>query len=167
MTPDRWARMKEIFSAALEAPEAERNGYLESACGEDAELRAEIERLLAAERHSDLRSPVSGIWRQPEALSKGAMLGGYRIKEKLGEGGMGVVYAAEDMRLHRVVALKILPQATALDPELMREIRISTHGGYAIGDSRFREEIESTLNRRAAPHSAGRPGNCARMVKLN
>jgi putative transposase len=44
-----------------------------------------------------------------------------------------------------------------LDPELMREIRTSTHGGYAIGDSRFREQIESTLKRRAAPIARGRP----------
>ena len=48
--------------------------------------------------------------------------------------------------------------ATDLDAELLREIRTSTHGGYAIGDSRFREEIEHTLNRRATPRGPGRPG---------
>jgi len=48
--------------------------------------------------------------------------------------------------------------ATDLDAELMREIRTSTHGGYAIGDSRFREEIEHALNRRATPRGPGRPG---------
>ena len=44
MTPERWARIKELFGAALEAPEAERTQFLESACGGDAELRAEVER---------------------------------------------------------------------------------------------------------------------------
>ena len=49
--------------------------------------------------------------------------------------------------------------ATDLDPELLREIRTSTHGGYAIGDSRFRQEIEHALNRRATPRGVGRPGD--------
>ena len=47
--------------------------------------------------------------------------------------------------------------ATDLDPELLREIRTSTHGGYAVGDSRFRSEIENTLKRRATPVARGRP----------
>jgi len=47
--------------------------------------------------------------------------------------------------------------ATDLDAELVREIRTSTHGGYAIGDSRFREEIETALNRRATWRRPGRP----------
>ncbi len=47
--------------------------------------------------------------------------------------------------------------ASDLDPELMREIRTSTHGGYAVGDSRFKDEIESALNRRATPRGPGRP----------
>ncbi len=123
MTPERWARMKEIFGAALEMLDAERGAYLESACVGDAELRKDIERLLAEEGNTDIRSPVSGMLRQPSALSKGNILGGYRIEEKLGEGGMGVVYAAEDMRLHRIVALKILPQAMALDPERLQRFQ--------------------------------------------
>ncbi|MGH8246774.1 MAG: transposase, partial [Gammaproteobacteria bacterium] len=45
-----------------------------------------------------------------------------------------------------------------LDPELLRDIRKSTHGGYALGNQRFREEIEKTLNRRATPRGPGRPG---------
>ncbi len=48
--------------------------------------------------------------------------------------------------------------ATDLDAELMREIRTSTHGGYAIGDSRFREGIEQALKQRATPRGPGRPG---------
>jgi putative transposase len=48
--------------------------------------------------------------------------------------------------------------ASDLDAELLREIRTSTHGGYAIGDSRFREEIEQAINLRATPRGPGRPG---------
>lgn len=47
--------------------------------------------------------------------------------------------------------------ATDLDVELVREIRTSTHGGYAVGDSRFREQIEKSLQQRATPRSRGRP----------
>lgn len=47
--------------------------------------------------------------------------------------------------------------ATELDPSVLNEIRVSTHGGYAVGDSRFREEIERTLKKRATPGTRGRP----------
>ena len=47
--------------------------------------------------------------------------------------------------------------ATELDPELLREIRVSTHGGYAVGSSRFREDIERALKQRATPRGPGRP----------
>ena len=48
--------------------------------------------------------------------------------------------------------------STELDPELLCDIRVSTHGGYAVGDSRFRSEIEHATQRRATPRAAGRPG---------
>jgi len=48
--------------------------------------------------------------------------------------------------------------ATDLDAEVLREIRTSTHGGYVIGDSRFREKIEHALKQRATPRGPGRPG---------
>ena len=53
--------------------------------------------------------------------------------------------------------------ATELDQQLLREIRVSTHGGYAIGSSRFREEIETALKLRATPRGPGRPAHGARL----
>jgi len=51
--------------------------------------------------------------------------------------------------------------ATDLDAELLREIRTSTHGGYAIGSERFREQIEHALDQRATPRGRGRPSTVA------
>jgi hypothetical protein len=59
MTPQRWSRMKEVFGAALEKPDDERSAFLDSACNGDADLRAEVERLLAESDADSLHSPAN------------------------------------------------------------------------------------------------------------
>jgi Tol biopolymer transport system component len=138
MTDDRrrWPQIKEIFHAALAlAPDA-RAAFLRDACGEDEALREEVESLLAA--HAEAGSfaeravIVSGdsplAVRDVPALAAGAELGPYRILGPLDAGGMGEVYRAVDTRLHRDVAVKVLPRALSDDPErvarLEREARL-------------------------------------------
>ena len=99
-----WARIKELFDAALERPEPERSVFLDDECRDDLALRAEIERLLLAHKHSG-----NFIERPPEFGEPitGKAIGRYEVGRLIGAGGMGEVYAARDVTLQRDVALKI------------------------------------------------------------
>jgi Tol biopolymer transport system component/tRNA A-37 threonylcarbamoyl transferase component Bud32 len=132
MSPERWSRLKEIFGAAIELPESERAGFLSDRCGSDVALRAEVEKLLDAER-SPLDNPLldalSG--RQPIVeIERGKMLGPYRVDTLIGQGGMGVVYRGWDTRLDRRIALKLLRPEQVNDPtrrqRLLREARAAS-----------------------------------------
>jgi RNA polymerase sigma factor (TIGR02999 family) len=115
--PDRWSKAQGVFDEALTIPESKRENVLQSACENDAELRCEVEQLLKHDEKlpSDfLRPPVSPLSgrpadspNQPDPLI-GTMFDGFTIKRRIGTGGMGNVYEAEQVRPNRTVALKIL-----------------------------------------------------------
>ena len=138
MTPERWRAVKAVVQDALAHPPAARPAFVAVACGDDAELRAEVESLLAG---PDTGAGDDDFLAPPAAAAVGAagdtdaagrltaaLAGRYAVERELGRGGMATVYLARDLRHRRPVAIKVL------HPEL----------SAALGPERFRREIETT-----------------------
>jgi serine/threonine protein kinase/WD40 repeat protein len=102
----------DIFRAAVELPLEQRPAFLAEACGGDTQLRSEVESLLSAHVPEDsfLQAPaLAATVNQPLSERPGSIVGRYKLREQIGEGGFGVVYVAEqEQPVRRKVALKVI-----------------------------------------------------------
>lgn len=116
MTPERWQQIDELFHAALACEPSQRMQLLANACGGDESLRLEVETLISfhEDTQSFIETPAGDVaaemlWTQESLYEPGQQIGNYKIVRQLGSGGMGVVFLADDIRLNRKIALKLLP----------------------------------------------------------
>ncbi|MBZ5654174.1 MAG: tetratricopeptide repeat protein [Acidobacteriia bacterium] len=132
--PEQWAKIKEIVGAALERAPGERDAFLDQACSQDGELRAEVESLLAA--HADADGLSEHPWAAStaaDAAAEAKTIGPYRLIQVLGVGGMGQVWLAEQTEpVRRRVALKLI-KAGMYDSALVKRFQ-SERQSLAIMD---------------------------------
>jgi eukaryotic-like serine/threonine-protein kinase len=134
---ERWARVKALFLEALQYPDSERGAFVARASAGDADLREELDSLLASEKAaaSFCESPAAGLLgtallpgaETTPRLDQGTRLGAYEITGFIAAGGMGAVYRARHTLLGREVAIKTIGQGLADDAARRRLIREAHH----------------------------------------
>lgn len=143
MRSEQWQVIEELYHSASDLPEGQRSSFLQRACGEDQDLLLELESLL---RHGDApqslldtaaiaivaKAIAADEYDPPAPALEGTTISHYRIVKALGRGGMGVVYEAEDLKLRRRVALKLLPKFLARDLQALRRFEQEAQAASAL-----------------------------------
>jgi serine/threonine protein kinase len=136
-TADHWQQVQDLFHAALERDPKNRTVFLDQACGGDESLRREVTWLISAHETEDHFIDSPGYVAARDVLAAhhfepDEMLAHYKIQAALGSGGMGEVYLAEDTRLKRKVALKLLPPHFTVNPDRVRRFEREARAASAL-----------------------------------
>jgi serine/threonine protein kinase len=139
MTSERWQQVEEVLQAALDRPPEARAAFLDDVCAGDDELKIEASSLMDAYLGAGDFLEEPALARDARVLATelidanvGRELGSYKIIERLGAGGMGEVYLAQDTRLSRLVALKILPSYWVADETRLRRFQREARAASAL-----------------------------------
>jgi len=139
MTPERWEKVKEIFNSALKYAPEEQAQFLAQACSNDVQLRGEVESLIAShEKSGDFidepayKLAAKSLVDDRSELKPGQRLQSYEVLTFISRGGMGEVYLAQDKRLNRKVALKILPASFTRDSDRLRRFEQEARAASAL-----------------------------------
>jgi len=139
MTPERWQQIDQLFHAALAREPGQRAEFLANQCAGDDPLRHEVESLILSHEDAEsfIETPAGDVAAEllgthKSAVEPGQQIENYRIVRQLGSGGMGDVYLAEDIRLNRKIALKLLPPHFTVNPDRVRRFEREARAASAL-----------------------------------